>query len=235
MAKTAAQEFLDRVLATVPEEKKAEVQSLYSRAADEIAASQTTLEEQTAQVRATAEKQNQWWTTHKDDVAELAELKKRGGGGGSGLTPEEVTKQLGDLKDDVMSNGLALITAATTISAAHYKEFGEALDMRALAQEAIKANKTLDAYYNEKVAPVRQERAAADLTAKLAEAEARGKKAGIEETTQTLGNRQMPFPGHSTAPTTLSGLRKPAEGTAPPNVLADAVATANEVAARSAG
>lgn len=235
MAKTAAQEFLDQVLATVPAEKKAEVQALYSRAADEISASQATLEEQTAQVRDTAAKQTQWWNAHKDDVAELNALKKGGGGGGTGLTQEDIAKQLGDLQDNVMSNGLALITTATTIAASHLKEFGEPLDMRALAQEAIKANQTLDAYYAAKVTPARQERAAADLTARLDAARAEGKKTGIEETTQLLGNRQMPFPGHSTAPTTLSGLTKRPEGQAPPNVLADAVATANEVMAKSAG
>ncbi len=231
MAKTAAQEFLDQVLATVPADKKAEVQALYSRAADEIAATQTTLDEQTAQVRATAEKQNQWWGANKDAVTELAELKKRGGGGG-GIDATEIAKQLEDLKGDVMTNGLALITTATTIGASHLHEFGEALDMRKLAQDAIKANQTLDAYYNSTVASRRQERAEAALTAKLAEAEARGKKAGIEETTQTLGGQRMPFPGHSSAPTTLSGLRKPVEGQAPPNVLNDAVATANEVMSR---
>lgn len=233
MAKTATQEFLDQILAKVPEGERAAVQSLYSKAQDEISANQTDLDTAKQRVIETAQQQNDWWKANKDVVAELAEIKKKGGGGGgTGLTSEEITKQLEGLEDRVMSNGLALVTTASTIAAAHLHEFAEAIDVRVLATEAIKAGKTLDQYYNEKVAPVRQERAAATLKKSLEEAEARGKKAGIEETTQQYGNRQMPFPGQSAAPSTLSGLRKPADGAAPPDVLGDAVATANAVTAR---
>lgn len=233
MAKTATQEFLDRVLATVPEDKKADVQSMYSRAQDEQAAQQQTIEDATAQVRATAAKQTEWWNANKDAVTELAEIKKTGGGG---LTEAAIGTRLDTLRDDVMSNGLALITTATTIAAGHLKEFGEPLDMRVLAQEAIKANKSLDQHYNESVAARRQERSTADLNARLEAAKAEGRKIGEEETRRTLGAQTMPFPGQATAPaTTLSGLKRAPDGAAPPNVLDAAVATANEVIQRQSG
>lgn len=232
MAKTKAQEFLDQVLSKVPEGEREAVRSLYSGAMDEVTGQQRTLDEATAQVRDTAKKQTDWWNTHKDAVAENAELKKKlEGGGGTGVQAEELTKQLTTMEDRVMGIGLGLITKATRISVGHFQEFGEVLDMDDLAQKAIKANLPLAEFYDSTVAARRHERATATRAKEIADAEARGEKKGIEDTVKTLGSTHMPFPGSSgrAALTTLSGLKPRAEGSAPPDVLGDAVATATEV------
>lgn len=236
MAKTATQEFLDKILETVPEDKKEGVRALYSKAQDEISATQRSLDEEVTRVKDIAQKQTDWWNAHKDTVEENKRLKAAGGGGTGNVDSAKVTEQLGALEDRVMGQGLALITTTADLAIGHYQEFGERLNTQKLAADAIKANKPLQQFYDESVATRRSERAAADLKKQLEEAEARGKKAGVEETTQRLGNAQMPFPGHSApAATTLSGLKKPAEGASKPDVLADAVATANAVVAREAG
>lgn len=230
--KTKAQEFFDSVLARVPEADREAVRSAYSGAMDEITGQQKTLEEQTAAVRDTAAKQTEWWNNHKGAVAENLELKKKlEAGGGTGLSADELTKTLAQMEDRVLGTGLGLITKATRISTGHYQEFGEVLDMDDLAHKAIKANMPLEDFYNSTVATRRQERSAATRTKELDDARAAGRKEGVDETVKTLGSTHMPFPGsQGRAPvTTLSGLKPRPEGSAPPDVVSDAVATATEV------
>lgn len=235
MAKTKTQEFLDQVLATVPEDKKAEVRALYSGAQDEISAHERTLEEETARVREIATKQSNWWEAHKDTVAENKRLKESGGGE-SKVNVDEINARIDATKGELMGTGAALVAIGTQIGLNHYKEFGEVLDMEAVMNEAMKSGMTLKQYYDSKMSPRRQELAQADIKKQLEEAEARGKKAGEEAAMTQFGKQNMPFPGHSApSTTTLSGLKKPADGASKPDTLGDAVQTAMGVMQREAG
>lgn len=236
MGKTKTQEFLDQVLATVPEDQKAAVRALYSSAQDEIAAHERTLEEETARVRDIATKQTNWWEAHKDTVEENKRLKAAGGGGGSTVNVDEINARIDATKGELMGTGAALVAIGTQIGLNHYKEFGEVLDMEAVMNEAMKSGQTLKAYYDGKMAPRRQELASAAVTKQIEEAELRGVKKGEEAAMTKFGNQHMPFPGHSApSTTTLSGLKPRADGAGKADVLGDAVQTAMGVMNREAG
>lgn len=229
MALTKLNSFIDRLLENVPEEKKAAVRAEYSAAQDEARAFET----EAARIRGIGTQQLEWWNTHKDAVTERDQLRTqlatRSTEPVSGLNESEIQKRIDAMRDETMGTGLGLLTAGMNIGIGHLKEFGEQIDMGKLTQDAINAGKKLVDHYNELVAPRRQERAATELATKLADAEARGKAAGVQETLNRVG-QGMPFPtGSHPEPTTLSGLRPVDQR--PATSLDAAVATANAVMA----
>lgn len=233
--------FIDRVLENVPEEKRAAIRSEYSAAQDEV----RSLEEANARVQQVATAQTEWWNRNKDTVAERDRLKAEleaarnpnNNNHPAGLSETDVTKRITDAvaaaKDEMLQTGLGLTTVIPTLSVRHYQEFGEVLDSAELAKAAIASGRTIQAEYDHSVAERRQTRANEKLAADLAKAREEGKQEGIREQMARAGSN-MPYPVGQTAPTTLSGLKKPAEG-ANPFSLEAAVATANEVAASQAG
>lgn len=225
-----AKSFLDRVLEKVPEAEREGLRADYSRAQDEIDGVQSELDTAMGKVRATATAQNQWWEGNKDAVHERDTLKKQlEGAPKGGMEVGEIEKRLTAQKDEVLSMGLGLITTASTISARHLKEFDEPLDMQKLADEAVKANMTLQGYYDQHVGPRRQERTEAANKLAIANAREEGKREGLSEGIKRAGDG-MPYPVGA-APTTLAGLKKPAEGAANPFSLEAAVETANKTLA----
>lgn len=225
--------FIDKVLEHVPEDKKESVRAEYSRAQDEA----TSLEEARANVIRTAEAQTVWWGQHKGTVEELKKLKEAGGNQiTDAVDKDTLGKGLQGLEDKVMSTGLALMTTMTQLGLDHMSEFpGEKLDVTKLANEAMKAGKPLVEYYNEQVAPKRTARQEAEIAKKVADATEAGRKLGVEETLKKVPGQGMPYPVGTSSPTTLAGLKKPAEGQSDPYSLDAAVATANAEMVKGAG
>lgn len=225
--------FLDRILAAVPEGPQREaVRADYSRLHDGIG----TIESETARLAEVHRQQVAWHGTNHAALEDYNRMKAAGGGGGNPpVDQNKIEEAMQGLEDRVMSNGLALVTTASTIAASHLHEFKEPLDVRKLAQDAIKAKMTLDDYYSSTVATRRQERAEADLKARLDAAKLEGEKIGADRVRQEYGAANMPFPGRAGGPvatTTLSGLKKQ-DGA--PSVLDAAVATANAVISAQSG
>lgn len=222
------------MLEHVPEAQRAQVRSEYSAAQDEAA----TLESEITRVRAIGVQQKNWWDTNKDAVAERDQLRTqvaaRPTEQATGLSESEIQKRIDAMRDETMGTGLGLMTTGMNIGVGHLKEFGETIDMGKLTRDAINAGKTLEAHYNEQVAPRRAERATADLNTRLAAERAAGRQEGVTETLNKVG-QGMPFPVGSTEPTTLSGLRTPTDQGRPGTTLNDAIATANAVMAEQAG
>lgn len=217
-----AQEFLNRVLEKLPEDQREAVRSLYSAASDEA----TSLEQAQAAVIRKSQEQAVWYDANKDALAEYKIMKA---GGGSTID----AKALEAMRDDMMGQGLALMTVGTTIVGQHFAEFGEALDMGALTKEAIAANQPLDQFYRSKVAPRRAERDEIKRKADLEAAKQEGIREGTQATLAKLPTSAMPYPVGGSAPTTLDGLRPLAEGAAPINSVQAAAATAVEVLNRA--
>lgn len=236
---TKIQSFIDRVLESVPEDKKAEVRAQYSAASDEASA----LDQERARVATTAEKQTVWYNANKAalEAARDHQANPNPNPSDNPMTAAAMNDQMVKFRDEAIGTALGLATATSTIIASHYKEFGEPLDMNKLAQEALKVGKSLDAYYNESVAPRRAEKQTADIAARVATAREEGKAEGVKETLTKIPGAGWPVPtSHSNAPTTLAGLRTPtpgADGQPPANPfsLEAAVATANRIAAQQSG
>ena len=222
--------FLDRLLQYVPEEKKAEARSIYSSAADRA----SELERSAAVVTETGQKQREWWDRNKDAVADrdrlAAELAAKGT---STVDQNTIQKAIDEANARTMETGLGLVVAVSDIVAGHIIEFGERIDTTKLAKEAIAAGTPIDQFYNQQMATRRQERADAALNERLANARKEGEESGRKAILDSMG-QSLPFPSPSGQPaiTTLSGLRRPAEGAANPFSLDAAVATAMEVASK---
>lgn len=224
--------FLDRLMQHVPADKRQEAQSTYSQLSDQL----RTLEANEAAVRATAQKQNEWWSQHKDTVTENAQLKaelETARKGGGGMDANAIEQAIAASTAQALETGLGIATTLADLATGHLHEFGETLNTRQLAQAAIAAKLPVDQYYQQQVAERRQARQQADLEARLKAARDEGAAAGRQEVLNSLPGKQMPFPGPSQAngPTTLAGLRKPADGQPNPFSLEAAVATATAVAA----
>lgn len=215
--------YLDRILEQVPADKRDAVRADYSRAQDLATAVDTT-----------ATRQAEWWEGNKDAVAERDRLRAAATTPTStisGLDATEVDNRIAKASQQNIETGLGLITIATTIAAQHLNEFKEPLDMTKLTQEAIAAKMPLDQYYHGFVAPRRVERQNAQIAADKEVARKEGIEAGRKEVMDSLG-QTMPYPMPNqgiAAPTTLSGLRKPANGEARPDPVDAAVRTAVEV------
>jgi hypothetical protein len=128
-----------------------------------------------------------------------------------------------------------MVTELPDIALGHYREFNEQLNTRDLAQNAIAAGKTAKTYYDDLVRERREKKANEDRAAADAKLLEQGRVEGRKEILERAGQGGPPYPVGSTAPTTLTGLRKPAEGQASPFSLDAAVATANAVAAKQQG
>lgn len=228
--------FLDRILEHVPEDKKAAVRAEYSRAQDHVSQVETELDAARAKVTQVATEQTAWWEANKDAVRERDQLRQKVAAtpATSGVDQTELDKRLAATRDEVLGTGLGLVTAMTNLGLQHMKEFGEVLDTTKLAKDAIAAGKDLASFYTESVAPRRQEIAAAAREKELADARADERAKTTQELLSKAG-QAIPYPVGNSAPTTLAGLRKPAEGQANPFGLEAAVATATQVAARQAG
>lgn len=223
------QAFVDDLLKRVPEDQREAVRSMYSQASDEA----TSLDQEIARVRAVGKEQKEWYDANKTALEKAKEVLAGGGGGSHTIDPDAITKQIGAVKDEVLTVGLALMNIQNNIVASHITEFpGERLDMNALTKGAQAAGMSLQDFYDREMAPKRKERADAALKKTIEEAEARGEAKGKADVLAKLPQTAMPYPVVSSAPTTLTGLRKPADGQAGPDYLKDAVATANEVMSR---
>lgn len=226
---------IDSLLKLVPEDQREAARAHYSRVQDGV-----------NQITATAREQGAWWERNKDAVVERDSLRVRvaqtngntnpnpnpnpENPTGNVITEAMLKKALEDQRADLLGIGLGMTTEIPSIGLKHMKEFGEELDLRKLAKDAMDAGKNVQDYYNESVAPRRLERDTAARTAELAAAEQRGIEKGRKEILERTPGQGMPYPVGSSAPTTLAGLKKP-EG-ANPYGLDAAVATANSVLAR---
>lgn len=231
------QSFIDSVLEKVPEGEREALRAQYSQAQDEVATVDRTLAESITQVNATATKQRGWYEQHKDVIEGRA-----AGGDGNVITKavdaaaitKDLTGRLEQTADALASQGLYLSKAIPTLIAQHQAEFGgEILDVDALIEGATKAGMELKTYYGQSVAERRRTALATKTAAEITAAEERGRLAGLKE----AGNGHVPYPvnGHGRPPTTLDGLRKPAEGVASTVGLDAAVATATELMNKQAG
>lgn len=221
-------EFIDRVVALVPEDQRDSVRSQYSAAQDEA----SSLDAAIARVNTTAKAQTEWYEANKTALEEYKANKGNGGGGAHTIDLKDVGKQIDGVKDEVMSQGLQLMTIGTSIAVGHIHEFGEALDMAKLTHDAIAAKKPLKEFYDESVASRRADKAKAEFDKQIATAREEGKKEGVTETLGKLPNA-MPYPvGQSLGVSTLDGL-KSVEGAR--NVVQDAAATAVAEMNRSHG
>lgn len=222
--------FLDELLTHVPEDKRDSVRATYSKAQDTV----TTIDTAIQQVNQTAAQQRQWWESNKDAVDERNRLRgeneqlKSTKPNDQQVDVNAIQKAIDASRNEVMDTGLGLATTLTDLGLQHYKEFGEALNTRELAQKAIEARKPLDQFYAESMAPRRQERQTAEQTKAVQDAEERGRQAGMQEGMKAAG-KALPYPTANAPVTTLAGLRKPADGASPYSLEA-AVATAMSVA-----
>lgn len=230
-----AKAFLDSVLEKLPESDREAARSAYSAAQDEVSGITRELDGAIEQVNTTAVKQTAWYDKHKDVIEGRA-----AGGASNPITnavdAEKITKdlttQLTATRDELAGQGLYLSSVIPTIIAQHGVEFGEVLDGEKLVKEAIAAGTDIKTFYAGSVATRRTEKATAKAAADIAAAEERGRQAGFKE----AGNGHIPFPVGSRTPTTLSGLRKPADANAAnPHSLEAAVATASEMIAKANG
>lgn len=195
-----------------------------------------------AGVKKTEADQKSWWDQNKDAVAERDRLKAAGGGGGGGVDHGDVQSKIDTavaaavkgMRDDMAqleSVGVGLATISSRISVSHLNEFHEVVDVEKVAQDAIKNKRTLVDEYNAQVSERRATRDKAAREKELADATEAGRKAGMME---ALNRQGAPYPiNDGSGPSTLSGLRKPAEGEkAPDYSLEAAVRVAQEVMAK---
>lgn len=229
-----AKSFLDGVLAALPEDKREEFRTQYSQAQDELSGIAREIETATTRVNAVAEKQGEWYEQHKDVITGKVKAVPVDATGNPiaaavdrDAVMKDVTKSINDKADELAGQGLYLATVLPTLIDGHRAEFGEGLDGRKLAKDAIAAGMDIEAFYNHSVAEKRAARASAKYTEDIAKATETGRLAGLKE----AGNGHMPYPvsAGGRPPTTLDGLRKLPEGQAATNTLEAAVATAVEV------
>lgn len=216
--------FLDRLFQHVPADQQAAARPIYSQLADRV-----------NQVDTVAQQQAAWWEKNQHVAADNARLQtelaeaRRAAVTNPGMDQNAIQKAIDEATARTLETGLGLITTVSNLSAQHMVEFHESLDTAKLSREALAAGTTIDGYYAQSVAGRRQERSAVDLAAQIKAAREEGTAAGRKEVMDSMG-RQMPFPSPSgaNAPTTLAGLRKPADGSNPYSVDA-AVQTAMDV------
>lgn len=226
-----AKKFLDTILEKLPEGEREAARSLYSQAQDELSGISRELESGIATVNETAAKQDAWYNKHKDVIEgrrtdpnpdrpnPITEAAARD------ALMKDVDTRIGDTREALASQGLFLSTVIPTIIAQHGVEFGEVLDGEKLVQDAIAAKQDIKTYYSQSVAERRKLKAETKYKEEIAAAETRGREAGLKE----AGRGNIPYPTSRQTTTTLSGLRKPAEGQPDTTSLDAAVATAMEV------
>lgn len=218
-----AQTFLDEVLKRVPEDQREEVRSLYSKASDEVKGIAAQITEAVGVVNQRAEEQEAWWAKNKKPAATpnpiAAAVDKD-------TLMKEVNTSIASTRDQLASDGLFLASVIPTIIAQHGVEFGEVLDGEKLVKDAIAAGTDIKTFYNGSVAEKRKAKADAKYASDIAAATEKGRLDGLKEAGTHAGN---PYPSSRQVPTTLAGLRKPAEGTASPFTLDAAVVTAVDV------
>lgn len=220
----AIKSFVDRLFQHVPAEKQAEARSTYSALSDRV----TRLEANEQAVQNTATQQRQWWEANKDAVAErdrLAQQIQQQQATPAGMTTNQIEEAINKVRSETLEMGLGLVTTISTVASAHMAEFGEPLNATELAQKAIAAGKTIDQYYADMVAPRRTERAQQEMQKQIDAARNEGINQGRKEVMDSTG-RALPYPVGQAPITTLSGLRKPADGSGNQFSVEAAAATA---------
>lgn len=226
-----AKEFLDGVLAHVPEANRASItealtqealaalgqgvlrQDEFSRAKDDLARQRTELEQQIAA-------NTDWYNENKPKVDRALEILAAGGDPDldPSLDPEprkptmpaKPAAQPG-LTEDALRQTIAssekgaiqFFAMLDHLKARHFKAFGELLDTKDLLDNPELTQVGLPALYEKTYGERYQAKAQAEIDAKIAEAEARGKAAGIAEIQAKLG-AQGPFPTPHAVAGTLS-------------------------------
>lgn len=230
--------FLDRILEKLPEADREAVRAEYSAAQDEVAGVARELDDRIQAVNTTHAKQTKWWNDHGIDpatgqprvaatnpdnriTAAVDEAKLR----------KDFQTELERTADTLAAQGLFLATKIPTIIAQHGVEFGEVLDGEKLTQDAMAAKQDVVTFYNAWVAERRKTKAAEVRAKEIADAEERGRVAGLKQ----AGKDAMPYPTtRAAAPTTLSGLRPLPEGQKNEHTLDAAINTAVDVMNRQA-
>lgn len=194
------------------------------------------------------DRQREWWDSHKDDVSELNRLRQAAGDRGDRNDrtgdpnpqplprerPVDPSQQPITLAQAIEHEArtVDLNALQNTIMSKHHHEFNEPLDMQALVAKARQETRPLLDVYNDSVSERRQAAAKTKFDAEIKAAEERGRLSGRQEVMSQKGD--LPFPVGSSAPTTLSGLRKLGDGEANPYTLDSAVATLVEEMNRGA-
>lgn len=223
-------QFLAEVLQHVPEAQREQVaagftpqalealgqgaarQSDYSRAQDQLAAEK-------ARIDALAKEQANWWEAARP-LAELGKAAQDAGWqpgapptGAPATLPADVVR-----KADIEQRERAAVgyfNFITTLGQKHFAEFGEPLDLEALANEATQKGQPLQATYDAKFA---ERRAAKATEAQNALIETKVQERLAEARKQGLANPYPVSPGMAGSP--LDALT-PAPGTADVSDLVD--------------
>lgn len=233
-----AKEFLDGVLAHVPEANRASItealtqealaalgqgvlrQDEFSRAKDDLARQRTELEQQIAA-------NTVWYNENKPKVDRALEILANGGNadslvddddpllvpnaGGTRMPAQPRQPAQPGLTEDALRQTIAssekgaiqFFAMLDHLKARHFKAFGELLDTKDLLDNPELTQVGLPALYEKTYGERYQAKAQAEIDAKIAEAEARGKAAGIAEIQAKLG-AQGPFPTPHAVAGTLS-------------------------------
>jgi hypothetical protein len=230
---TAGKSFLERVLAKVDPTRKDAVTALLEdeAALTEIGAGVLRQEDYSRniqRVKATADQQQEWWTTHKTALEEYEQM-RQGDRRTTTETPhstdidariEAMEKQTREQFAQLEANGVGLAAMLSGIGIQHFAEFGEVLNTEKLVREAIEAKQPLGEFYNGTVADRRKAKVDADLAKQIADAEARGREAGRME---ALNRAAQPYPvGHDGQPSTLAGITLPGKETTADDYSLDA-------------
>lgn len=226
-----SEEFLNAILEKLPEHERAAARTMYSQAQDELSTVARGLDTSIQQVNETAGKQAAWYTQHKDVI----EGRRTDNVITTAVDGEALKKEFGSAlnraREEAATQILYLGGIMPTLIAQHQAEFGgEVLDGAKLLKDAGESGLDLPTYYSQSVAERRRAALATKSAADITAAEERGRLVGLKE----AGNGHVPYPvnGHGRAPTTLDGLRKPAEGQASTGGLDAAIATATEMMQR---
>jgi hypothetical protein len=190
--------FLDELMGYIPADKQEAARATFSKAHDTVG----TLDQAIGRVNQTAADQRTWWDRNKDAVVERDQLRVQLGqqqpNPNPNPKPQEapvdmnvIEKAIIDSRNQVMDAGLGLATTLTDLGLQHYKEFGEALNTRELAQKAIEAKLPLDQFYAQSVSQRRTERQQAEHKAQVDAAREEGRKAGMQDGLAAAGRSTL--------------------------------------------
>jgi len=212
------QAFVERILAHIPEDKRAAAQEAILGSPEALAevGEGTLRRDDYSRVR---DAQTKWWTENQEKLSEYDRLKAAAGDGNDPNLQRQpiITDPLKApiTREDFNREGRALELESVrlnaqiaTITARHHVEFGEALDMSALVDKSLETGVPLPQLYNDTVAERRATKQKEVFDKQIADAEARGEQRAAQRIMSQKGEG-IPYPVGSSAPTTLSGLKLP--------------------------
>ena len=239
MAKAAeiGADFLDRLAARLPEDKRAGFKEFLTGTPEvlEELGQGVLRHEDYSKVR---DLQTKWWDTNSQKVTEYDRLKASGSLREGDPQPTEAERAAAAAAADpnkrpvtleegraLERDSLRLNAIISGIATSHFHEFSEPLNTLEIVDKALAAGRPIQEFYDESVKERRQKRDTENRAKELKDAEERGKQAGREEAMRSMDGKTMPYPVGSSAPTTLAGLRPPDDAAKAQHTVDAAVAT----------